>query len=135
MNMFVKGDIFSEKITSYNAGIDGKIITTVNKLKIEIIDVKGNNFTAKFLFDYDFNKKIYNKNTIGMGIYNRENNTFRILQSLSNESDPNVIRAALIKGINCGKAIYIESLESTNLPRDLDGALLVAFKATLCKKY
>ena len=133
--MFAKGDIFSKKITSYNAGADGKIITSINKLKIEIIDVKGNNFTAKFFSNYDFDKKIYNKNTISMGIYNKENNTFRILKALSNGSDTNLIHAALIKGINCGKAIYVESLESSNLPRESDKALLIALKATLCKKY
>ena len=135
--MFQKGDVFSGNYTYHAANADGTIITRTDRERIVIIDVKDNVFTAKIFFNFDSNKNIFNGSSLAMGIYNREKNTFRMLDTLNDtpQTNPNFIELSLLKGKYTGKAIHLELLESSNVPQLPRDSLFFSFQAIFPQRY
>ena len=135
--MFQKEDVFSGNYTYHAANADGTIITRTDRERIVIVDVKDDVFTAKIFFNFDSDKNIYNASSLAMGIYNKEKNTFRMLDTLNDTplTNPNFIELSLTKGKHTGKAIHLELLESSNIPQLPRDSLFFSFQATLKKRY
>ena len=136
--MFKKDDVFSGKYTYQSVSVDGKMTTAIDKEKIKILEVNGNIFSVRIYFFYDFDKKKYNSSTLGIGIYNKKKNTFKIFESLYEEpitaANRPSIEVSLLKGEYNGNAIRIKFLEATNTPARNTENILYAYEAILFKR-
>ena len=135
--MFEIGEVFVGDFKFQAASISGKIREFQDREKIEIIDVRGNIFTAKISFFYDYDREIYNNYTTGIGIYDPSNNKFKMTEALfqlpiSLESK-DTIEVSFLEGKRCKKALHLEFLEASNMPQSPGGLVVFAFKAKLKK--
>lgn len=92
-------------------------------------------FSARLFYLFDFEKKVYRKSATGIGFYNKEKNTFKIIETLRDLpiTDKNLVEVSLMKGKHCGGSIHVEFFESSNKSQGPNNSVLSAFNAVFNK--
>ena len=116
--MFKKGDIYIGKYEYKACALNGKIQVGNDRQQMEILDVKDNIFTVRFYYNWDNVTRKYKNNAIGIGLFNKRNKTFHILETLNEQPIVNLVvppfDITLVKGKYNSNKIYINLLEAVN---------------------
>ena len=133
--MFRKGETYKGKYNYVAADENGKLNKAKDVLQMKILDVSDNFFTVKFYFFYDRSTHTFRGTNIGMGVYNKKDNIFKIIESLNQKLNgiiTNNIEFTTVTGEKKNNKIHIEFIEAVNYQNN-NSPILYAYTATIRK--